>query len=98
MDKFDENLSNTAAKARDLSGKCICPECPTYTSCTGEAKELLYCLNGQSFHCITEDLGCVCPACPLADELGLMNLTFCLLGSESSQRMEQKIGAGSPLK
>ncbi len=99
MDRFDQLVPTLAAKAKEMEGKCLCPGCPTYTECAKGAGELMYCLNGQSFHCITEDLGCVCPACPLTEELGLLNLTFCLLGSETSQRMEQKTGVGAmPLK
>ena len=92
MDRFDTVFSHLdSRKAEELRGKCICGGCPTYNSCAGDAKELLYCILGESFRCITEDFGCVCPACPLVDEIGLEHLTFCLEGSEASQRYRQRL-------
>jgi len=92
MDQFDEALTGIEEKVKDLKGMCICAGCPTYNSCANNAQELLYCIFGQSFQCVTEDLGCICPSCPLVSEVGLVNLTFCLLGSEASQRYRQRIG------
>jgi hypothetical protein len=69
-----------------LRQQCICPDCPTYTPCAGDALERLYCVAGRSPRCIPEDLGCICPTCPVVDEIGLVHLTFCLLGSEAGQR------------
>ena len=92
MDLFDESLPAIGKRQAELREQCICAECPTYNACAGDAKELLYCVYGQSFRCITEDLGCICPSCPVVEEIGLINLTFCLLGSESSQRYQQKTG------
>jgi hypothetical protein len=65
--------------------QCICPRCPTYTPCAGGARERLYCVVGRSPRCITEDLGCICPTCPVTEELGLKHLTFCLEGAEAEQ-------------
>ncbi len=73
-----------------LRRTCICPQCPTYTPCADDAQERLYCVLGRSPRCITEDLGCICPACPVEEELGLVHLTFCLEGTEA----EQSSGAG----
>ena len=86
MDTFEKALPTLGKKAEELRAKCICPDCPTYNDCSKERNELLFCIYGKSFQCITEDLGCICPGCPLIEELGLVNLTFCLLGSEASQR------------
>ena len=69
-----------------LRQECICPDCPTYTDCAHEANERAYCVAGRSPACVAEDLGCVCPACPVTDALGLAYLTFCLEGSEADQR------------
>ena len=69
-----------------LRQECICPDCPTFTPCARDAGERLYCVTGRSPRCITEDLGCICPTCPVADEVGFTYLTFCLLGSEAAQR------------
>ncbi len=87
MDRFDELVGTIQEKETSgLWKRCICAQCPSFNACAAEAKELLYCLYGRSFRCITEDFGCICPACPVVDEIGLVNLTFCLLGSEGAQR------------
>ncbi|MEN6342509.1 MAG: DUF2769 domain-containing protein [Methanospirillum sp.] len=79
--------SHSEGTDRDrLRQACICPQCPTYTPCAGDAQERLYCVLGRSPRCITEDLGCVCPACPVTEELGLEHLTFCLEGAEAEQQ------------
>ncbi len=94
MDRFDEvRLTLKDKQISELRDKCICAhECPTYNTCASDAKELLYCVYGKSFRCLTDDLGCICPACPVIEELGLVNLTFCLLGSEADQRYLRNIG------
>jgi hypothetical protein len=91
MDVFESALPTLGEIQERLRQACICAECPTYTTCAGEAKELLYCIIGISPHCIKDDLGCICPSCPVADEIGLVNLTFCLLGTESAQRHLENI-------
>jgi len=92
-DKFDATDSprRDPVKVREYQAVCICDACPTYNACATGAGERLYCLAGKSFHCITEDLGCICPSCPVVDELGLDYLTFCLLGSEADQRYDQRL-------
>ena len=90
MDQFDTVFSDPDdARVRKFREKCICRDCPTYNFCAGDSGELLYCIIGRSFRCITEDFGCVCPSCPLVDEIGLEYLTFCLLGSEAAQRYDR---------
>ena len=99
-DTFDEagTARRDPGKVEELWPRCICQGCPTYNACATDAGELLYCLTGKSFHCITEDLGCVCPSCPLVDELGLDNLTFCILGAEADQRYDRRLlPAGEPV-
>jgi Protein of unknown function (DUF2769) len=65
---------------------CICPRCPTHTVCAKNAQENLFCVMGRSFHCITENSGCLCPVCPLFPQLGLNADAYCLRGAESSVR------------
>ena len=99
-DTFDEagSARRDPEKTRELRAECICGGCPTYNPCAGGSDELLYCLTGKSFRCITEDLGCVCPSCPLVDELGLETLTFCILGAEADQRYDRRLlPAGEPV-
>ncbi len=69
-------------------GMCICPGCPTYTDCAKNAGELLFCLTGKSFMCITDEEDCLCPSCPVTAEMGLKHTTFCIRGSEKAQRYE----------
>ncbi|WP_440951433.1 DUF2769 domain-containing protein [Methanosphaerula subterraneus] len=92
MDTFSEALPGIEKKIPELKSQCICPDCPTYNDCARNGTELLYCIEGRSSTCITENLGCICPVCPLTSELGLLNLTFCLLGSEQEQRSLKSTG------
>ncbi len=65
---------------------CTCAECPTYNECARENEELLYCALGKSQNCITEESGCICPSCPLTEQMGLNHQFFCTRGSEKEQR------------
>jgi len=76
-------------------GKCICPKCPTYTTCAKNAKELLFCATGKSFMCISEEKSCNCPTCPVTPEYGMKYKKFCLRGSEMAQRYENTIWGAS---
>lgn len=69
-----------------LKGQCICPGCPTYTDCSDQVRESLYCFLGRSPECISEELGCICPDCPVAVLAGLSNLYYCINGSEKEER------------
>ena len=95
MDAFDKALPTLGKNTAKLRELCICPQCPTYNSCAGDAKELLYCVYGISFRCLTEDLGCICPTCPVVDKIGLVQLTFCLLGSEATQRYGKNLSGNT---
>lgn len=88
MDTIETALQR--ADQEKLRQECICPQCPTYTPCARDAQELLYCVTGRSPRCITEDLGCICPSCPVTAEIGLEHLTFCILGSEAAQRYGER--------
>ncbi|MEM2911838.1 MAG: DUF2769 domain-containing protein [Candidatus Bathyarchaeia archaeon] len=68
---------------------CICGECPTYTECSRQARELLFCALGRSPMCITEEVDCICPTCPVTEQLGLINQFFCLRGTEREQRQRR---------
>lgn len=63
---------------------CICPRCPTHTACAKNSGENLFCITGRSFHCISENKGCLCPICPLFPQLGLSADAYCLRGAEAS--------------
>ena len=66
---------------------CICSQCNIYNDCAKSTNELSYCLIGKSPKCIQPgDAWCVCRICPISEELGLKNSTFCLEDSEARQR------------
>jgi hypothetical protein len=99
MDKFEQmmkNVKGTSHKDLEMAGAkykgmCNCPGCPTHNNCAKNAKELLFCITGKSFMCISEDKGCMCPKCPVAAEFGLKYKSFCLIGAEKSQRYEHAL-------
>ena len=72
-------------------GLCTCPKCPTQNKCAKNAKELLFCITGKDFMCISEDKGCMFPYCPVTPEFGLKNKFFCLKGAEKAQRYEHAL-------
>jgi hypothetical protein len=81
MTEQEQTKANEAKKAL-----CACPNCPTYNNCAQEKGELLYCIEGRSPTCITEELGCICPACPVWEKMDLKNEYFCTKGTEREQR------------
>ena len=96
MDKFEEKLNELEQMSdedknqtmEELKGECICSLCPTYNSCAENADELLFCITGKSESCIKDDMGCICPSCPIALEYGIgvvFNL-YCINDSELKQR------------
>jgi len=96
MDKFEEALDNINSMSSDDKNKaiqnykdsCICQTCASYTKCSADANEKLFCVTGKSENCITELKGCECPACPLARSLdvGILRNAYCMNGSEMEQR------------
>ncbi|MDD1696156.1 MAG: DUF2769 domain-containing protein, partial [Methanoregula sp.] len=56
--------------------------------------ELLFCINGKSMLCISEDKGCTCRNCAVTGELGLRYHDFCLKGGEAAQRYEHEEHSG----
>lgn len=94
MDKFEQTMKMMSQMTegerkktiKDNKALCTCPNCPTYNECAQEKGELLYCILGKSPVCITEELGCICPACPIAEKMALNNEYFCTKGTEKEQR------------
>ena len=93
MDAFEsemhklEEMDATQKKLETgrLRADCICTDCPSYNKCARDQQELLYCIEGKS-KCITEELGCICPDCPIAAALDLVNIYYCTIASEKEQR------------
>lgn len=98
MDKFEQAMQHMAKMSQQEitnmieSNKklCICPECPTYNNCARKQNELLYCIVGKSPSCITKQVECICPTCPITEQLGLTRTFFCMKGTEKEQRGMQK--------
>ncbi len=87
MDKFEKMTEEERKKAIKENKKlCSCPDCPTYNECAKEKRELVYCASGKSQACITKESGCICPACPITEMMGLTKDYFCVRGTESQQR------------
>ena len=94
MDKFEKmmqmmsNMTEEERKKTINKNKklCICPDCPSYNECAKEKGELFYCAVGKSVSCITKESGCICPACPITETMGLTKDYFCIKGTESQQR------------
>ena len=99
MDKFetmmkqmkDMSASDLAKWAEDTKKLCTCPECPTYTNCAKNNKELLFCTTGKSFMCIPAEKGCICPSCSVTGAAGLKYTSFCTRGAEKAQRYERTV-------
>ena len=63
MDKFEQMMKDVkgmspkemAGAEEKYEGTCNCPSCPTHNKCAKNAKELLFCITGKSFICISEN-------------------------------------------
>jgi hypothetical protein len=75
----------------DTKKRCICPNCPTHTTCAKNNKELLFCMNGKSFMCISAEKGCLCPTCPVHADTGMKHKSYCTRGAEKAQRYENAL-------
>ncbi len=61
---------------------CICAMCPSYFDC-GEA--LAFCLAGKS-KCIRNEVGCICPGCPVQGAMGFDDFFYCTRGPAKPPR------------
>lgn len=78
-----------AERGRELKGqegRCVCPDCRTYTDCARSKSEFLFCLEGKSPDCITKGVECICPTCPVEVEYDMKNMYYCIEGSEADKR------------
>jgi hypothetical protein len=64
-------------------GLCICRSCPTFVDCK---EDIAFCLGttGKS-RCITKELGCLCPGCPVLEAEGFLHVYYCIRGTETDQ-------------
>jgi hypothetical protein len=94
LDKFEEMMQMMSKMTEEEKKKnteankalCICPDCPSYNDCAKKNDEIYYCGFGRSPSCITKEVGCICPACPITEKLGLTKQFFCTRGTEREQR------------
>ena len=94
MDNFDTKVSelknlgtrDKMKKVQMYLDKCRCPPCPSYTECSKNDNEGIFCLMGNSFRCINEIKGCNCPTCPVEHELSMKDNMYCMKGSEFENR------------
>jgi len=69
-------------KKKKVLSMCICKGCPSYVDCN----ELGFCFPtiGKS-KCIKEEMGCLCPICPVTEMMGFTHVYYCTRGSEKEQ-------------
>jgi len=61
-------------------GMCICTTCPSYFNC---GEKIAYCIPeaGKS-KCIKIERGCVCPGCPVWENMHFQHDYYCTRGNE----------------
>lgn len=59
---------------------CYCRMCASYVECE---EDVAFCLTeaGHS-KCIEREKGCICPGCPVQDQMELKHAYYCIRGSE----------------
>ncbi len=92
MAKFEDMVEMMAgmseeemkAKIQESAKICAdyCGKCPTYAG-TGET-DLVFCAKGKSDK-ISEEKGCLCPGCPVSENMGLRWDYYCTKGSGREQ-------------
>ena len=99
MDEFDKTMKELKKLSADEREKilkekksqCICPTCPTYTHCSLNEQEKLFCAIGKSFMCISYEKGCICNDCQIKKDLGLKYTYYCSRGDEKGLRYEHSV-------
>jgi hypothetical protein len=97
MDKFEQTMQSMSKMSpqegmktlSEVMGKCMCGGCPTYTNAARASGESFFCGTGKSFRHITTLVNCLCGGCPVKGDLGLRHDSFCMKGSEKTQRYDQ---------
>ena len=64
-------------------GACICITCPSYFNC---GEKIAYCMpQAAKSQCIKTERGCVCPGCPVWQQMGFQSDYYCTQGNEEQQ-------------
>jgi hypothetical protein len=74
-----------SAAGEDWRAKCNCERCPTYTDCSLQKAELLFCMTAKT-ECHVEQRGCICPTCPVHRANDFLMKYYCMNGTETEQR------------
>lgn len=79
----------TVDKNKENLNKCICPTCPTYTQCSRDKEELLFCCGKPcKSSCDHQKNGCICGSCSVHSENSLGKYYYCMNGFQD--RIEKK--------
>jgi len=66
---------------------CLCPPCPSYADCG----ELAFCLPaGKKSKCIQKEKGCLCPSCPVQEEMQYNHVYYCTRGNDKEQSVRRQ--------
>ena len=98
VDKFEQYMESMKGSGpeevrnviEEYKKRCVCAKCPSYNDCAARKRELVYCLVGKSRECQLDELGCICPDCPVTVELDLKNTFYCTRGSEKEMRRPEQ--------
>jgi hypothetical protein len=59
---------------------CICRVCPTYYAC---GEKIAFCMpEARKSQCIKIESGCICPGCPVQEEMNFKHEFYCVRGNE----------------
>ena len=59
---------------------CTCRMCPTYYAC---GEKIAFCMpEARKSQCIKIESGCICPGCPVQEEMNFKHEFYCVRGNE----------------
>ena len=68
---------------KEFESMCLCKPCPTYIGLGEEDDYIVYCVpaRGKSKK-IKDEIGCICPSCPVYEKMKFTTDYFCTRGIE----------------
>lgn len=78
-----DNSGEIEQKKQKVLDMCICPQCPSWVECNEKGGFCFLTIGKSSY--ISEEKGCICPGCPVTDDMGLAHDYYCTKGSEEEQ-------------
>jgi len=76
----EKSVDNPVENTDENAERCMCPVCPSYTTCMRSASELLYC-GRQKSSCFVGTIKCICGSCPVWSAYGLTGQYYCMTGA-----------------